>query len=84
MDRRRGRGRRRYDRLGDPHANEAPQVFGYGPVAGGDTPYMQQQNFSLAALAARDATQPLATPSAAAVPAARPPAADVVEEPVAG
>lgn len=39
--------------------NEARRVEGLSPVAGGDTPYMQQQNYSLAALAARDATNPL-------------------------
>jgi HK97 family phage portal protein len=50
------------------------KYFGYGPIAGGDTAYMQQQNFSLAALAARDAARPLALPSAAAVPVAQPPA----------
>ena len=39
-----------------------------GPVAGGDAPYLQQQNFSLEALAKRDAqSDPFA-------PAARPPA----------
>ncbi len=32
--------------------------FGLGKVTGGDTPYMQQQNFSLAALAKRDADDP--------------------------
>ena len=55
--------------------------LGLGPV-GGDTPYMQQQNFSLAALAARDATNPLAAPSPPARPAALPPAVD--EATVAG
>ncbi|MFT3664635.1 phage portal protein [Piscinibacter sp.] len=34
--------------------NEARRKFGRGPVAGGETPYLQQQNFSLAALAKRD------------------------------
>lgn len=45
--------------------------FGLGPVAGGDSPMIQQQNFSLAALAERDANQPFAKPTAAppAVPA---------------
>jgi HK97 family phage portal protein len=39
--------------------NEArAQYFGLGPVEGGDTPYLQQQNFSLAALAERDAADP--------------------------
>jgi HK97 family phage portal protein len=34
--------------------NEARKKENLAPVAGGDTPYMQQQNFSLGALAARD------------------------------
>ena len=41
--------------------------FGLGTVVGGDTPYMQQQNYSLAALAARDADQPFSK-AAPAVP----------------
>lgn len=46
--------------------NEARQkYFGLGPVKGGDTPYMQQQYFSLAALAERDAEQPFAKAPAA-------------------
>jgi HK97 family phage portal protein len=44
--------------------NEARfKYFGLGPVPGGDTPYLQQQMFSLAALAERDAQAPLATPA---------------------
>lgn len=35
--------------------NEARKREGLKPVPGGDTPYLQQQNFSLAALAQRDA-----------------------------
>jgi len=35
--------------------NEARAELGYAPVMGGDTPLMQQQNYSLAALAKRDA-----------------------------
>lgn len=35
--------------------NEARQKLGYEPLEGGDTVYMQQQNFSLEALAKRDA-----------------------------
>ena len=35
--------------------NEARSKQGLPAVAGGDTPYMQQQNYSLAALAKRDA-----------------------------
>jgi HK97 family phage portal protein len=52
--------------------NEARRKwFGLGGVTGGDTPYMQQQNFSLAALAERDADQPFskATPAAPATAA---------------
>jgi HK97 family phage portal protein len=44
--------------------------FGLGKVKGGDTPYMQQQNFSLAALAERDQDKPFAKPEPA--PAASP------------
>lgn len=42
--------------------NEARAELGYSPVDGGDSPMIQQQNYSLAALAARDATNPLAVP----------------------
>lgn len=35
--------------------NEARHKIGLPPVAGGDTPYLQQQNYSLEALAKRDA-----------------------------
>lgn len=35
--------------------NEARRKFNLAPAAGGDTPYLQQQNYSLAALARRDA-----------------------------
>ena len=41
--------------------------FGLGTVKGGHTPYMQQQNYSLAALAERDADQPFSK-AALAVP----------------
>lgn len=34
--------------------------YGKGPVKGGDTPYLQVQNYSLAALAKRDADDPFA------------------------
>ena len=37
--------------------NEARFKLDYGPVAGGDTPYMQQQNYSLAALQKRDSQE---------------------------
>ena len=56
------------------------QKFNLLPVPGGDTPYLQQQNFSLAALAKRDAKDdPFATgaaPSPAPAPASDPDAAD--------
>lgn len=46
--------------------NEArSKYFGLGPVAGGETPYLQQQNFSLAALAERDASDPFSKPDPA-------------------
>lgn len=35
--------------------DEAREKFGLEPVPGGDTPYLQQQNFALSALAKRDA-----------------------------
>jgi HK97 family phage portal protein len=44
------------------------KYFGLGKVEGGDTPYMQQQNFSLKALAKRDADDPFS--KAAPAPAA--------------
>jgi HK97 family phage portal protein len=53
--------------------NEARfKYFGLGPVPGGDSPYLQQQYFSLEALAERDASEPFAkpAPAPAAVPAA--------------
>lgn len=44
--------------------DEARRKFNLGPVKGGASPYMQQQNYSLAALAERDAMNPLAAPAA--------------------
>lgn len=38
--------------------NEARAMFNKKPVVGGDTPYLQQQNFSLAALDRRDKAAP--------------------------
>jgi HK97 family phage portal protein len=58
--------------------NEARfKYFGLGAVAGGDTPYMQQQMFSLEALADRDSLKPFSAPAA---PAEAPPAADAAVE----
>jgi phage portal protein BeeE len=46
--------------------NEARfKTFGLKPVPGGDTCYLQQQQFSLEALAVRDAAEPFATPTPA-------------------
>lgn len=42
-------------RAGYAKPNEARKRVNLGPVAGGDTPYLQQQNYALAALAKRDA-----------------------------
>jgi HK97 family phage portal protein len=42
--------------------NEVREAEGLPPVEGGDAPYLQQQNYSLAALAKRDAMNPLADP----------------------
>ena len=43
--------------------NEArAKYFGLGPVEGGETPYMQSQNYSLASLAKRDAATPTPAP----------------------
>ena len=41
------------------------KYYGYGPVPGGESPYLQQQNFSLPALAERDADKPFSKPAAA-------------------
>jgi HK97 family phage portal protein len=52
--------------------NEARATFNRAPVEGGETPYLQQQNFSLAALARRDAQTPVPpTPVPTPPPAAR-------------
>lgn len=44
--------------------NEARKRLSLGPVKGGDTPYLQQQNYSLAALDERDKQGPLVQPVA--------------------
>lgn len=49
--------------------NEARKRFyGLGKVAGGETPYMQEQNYSLAALDERDRNRPFAAPAPAPAP----------------
>jgi HK97 family phage portal protein len=60
--------------------NEArAKYFGVGTVKGGDTPYLQQQMFSMAALAERDAEQPFAKPAPAAPAADATPDEDALE-----
>jgi HK97 family phage portal protein len=51
--------------------NEGRAKLGYAPAKGGDSPMVQQQYFSLEALAERDKEKPFAKP---AVPATPPPA----------
>jgi HK97 family phage portal protein len=52
--------------------NEARRKISLGPVKGGQSPYLQQQNFSLAALDERDRNNPLAAnPSPPLPPAPR-------------
>lgn len=60
--------------------NEARRrFFDLGPVQGGESPYLQQQNYSLSALAKRDAGEdPFATAGKAAAPAL--PAAQAADE----
>ncbi|MCS5452503.1 phage portal protein [Enterobacter huaxiensis] len=50
--------------------NEARQKENLPPVTGGDSPYLQQQNFSLAALGKRDSTDDPFNPAKPAEPAA--------------
>lgn len=59
--------------------DEARGRVNLGPVTGGNTPYLQQQNYSLAALARRDAQ---ADPFATAPPPVPPPADEDEDEPV--
>jgi phage portal protein BeeE len=58
------------------------RYFDLGPVTGGDTPYMQQQMFSLKALAQRDHEDPFAKPTPA--PMATPAADQVPADELAG
>ncbi len=59
--------------------NEGRLRLGYAPVDGGDTPYLQQQNYSLAALNKRDSQEdPFGT---APAPAPEPPADDPEPDP---
>lgn len=65
-------------RSGGMSPNEARKRFyGFGPVEGGEFPYLQHQDYSLPALAERDADKPFAKPAPAAPTA---PASDEDEE----
>jgi HK97 family phage portal protein len=59
------------------------KFYGLGPVEGGSTPYMQQQNYSLAALAKRD-TAPPTPASQPAAPADDPTLDDTAIEAAVG
>jgi len=53
--------------------NDGRAMFNLPPVAGGDSPYLQQQNYSLAALAKRDAQEdPFGTAKPAPAPTPEP------------
>jgi HK97 family phage portal protein len=52
--------------------NEARKKLNLPPLEGGDSVYLQQQNYSLEALAQRDATNPLAVVAPPALPAPTP------------
>ena len=56
--------------------NEARAKFDFKPVAGGDTPYLQQQNYSLAALDKRDRGDDPFASSKPVAPSPDKPAAD--------
>jgi len=60
--------------------NEArKKYYGLGPVAGGGSPMMQQQYYSLEALAVRDQDQPFAKPTPATPPSLPAPEGDELE-----
>lgn len=59
--------------------NESRQRLNLPPVKGGDTPYLQQQNFSLSALDERDRNNPFAKPEPTAP--SEPEEPDDMEEP---
>jgi HK97 family phage portal protein len=58
--------------------NEGRKKLNYGPVRGGDTPYLQQQNYSLAALDKRDTQADPFAPKT--TPAATPPTPATTDE----
>ncbi|MGF6957997.1 phage portal protein [Paraburkholderia youngii] len=57
--------------------NEARRKLNMKPVKGGESPYLQQQNYSLAALNERDSDKPFAKP--ATLPPPTPPAAPAAD-----
>lgn len=61
--------------------NEARKRMNYGPITGGDTVYLQQQNYSLDALAKRDARADPFSTSGSADPAPTPSPAQTTAEP---
>lgn len=63
--------------------NEGRRRLNLAPLAGGDTVYMQQQNYSLAALDQRDQTNPLTVPPPVAPEPTPEPEADTDPEEVA-
>lgn len=60
--------------------NEERRRFGMAPVPGGETPYMQQQNYSLAALAKRDAQSDPFAAAQSSAPASKPSESDEPDE----
>jgi hypothetical protein len=63
--------------------NEGRAKFDLKPVAGGDNPYLQQQNYSLEALAKRDAQADPFAPNTPPAPKPAPPdAAAPTEKPM--
>lgn len=60
--------------------DEARAKLGVGKMEGGDTAYLQQQNFSVRALAERDRNDPFAKPAAPAAPDEAAAANDNAEE----
>lgn len=60
--------------------NEARKLLNLPPLKGGESVYLQQQNYSLEALAERDAANPLAAPEPAPAPPPEPPQEMTEEE----
>ncbi len=70
-------------KMGIAAPNEARAAFDLMPVDGGDAPYMQEQNYSLEALAKRDAANPFPKPAPAPVPPVAPQPGGTANGPVA-